>query len=209
MPLPSASQWNERYAANPLWSGEVNESLVACANQLTPGLALDVGCGEGGDAMWLASQGWRVRGVDFSREALARAAQAVEDAGYESRCDWIQADLSVWTTNRPYDLVTCHFLHEEAAVRSRAWRSAAAAVAPGGTLLIVGHSPDEPDGLPGPPRAVRFSADEIVAELSLSSEWQVDARVVTRDDGADGPQSLSGSSRQRRDVVLTASRIER
>lgn len=209
--MTSASQWNERYAANTVWSGKVNSTLVACASGLTQGAALDVGCGEGADAVWLASQGWRVRGVDFSREALARAATAAEREGVDNRCEWIQADLSVWTTNRAYELVTCHFLHEEAAVRSRAWRSAAAAVAPGGTLLIVGHAPDEAAGLPGPPLAVRFSEEEIVSELALSSSWHVEVATVERAVGSDSSNDPGESTDApaRRDVVLTARRIQK
>lgn len=203
----SASQWNERYAAKTVWSGKVNPTLVSGVSGLTVGAALDVGCGEGADAVWLASQGWRVRGVDFSREALARAADAAVHAGLENRCEWIQADLSVWTTNRAYELVTCHYLHEEAAVRGRAWRSAAAAVAPGGTLLIVGHSPDEDDALPGPPREVRFSEDQIAAELALPADWVVEVDTVTR--GGDTDASVpSKRIAARRDVVLKATRLQ-
>ncbi|WP_061965813.1 class I SAM-dependent methyltransferase [Demequina aurantiaca] len=206
--MPSAAQWNERYAAQPVWSGEVNPTLEALAGLLENGSALDVGCGEGADAVWLAAHGWRVRGVDFSREALARAVDAATREDVAHRCEWIQADLSVWTTNRSYELVTCHFLHEEAAVRGRAWRSAAAAVAPGGTLLIVGHSPDEDESLPGPPNAVRFSEEEIVAELGLSSEWNVEVETRTRDGIAVVPDGTRIPP-ARRDVVLTATRIQK
>ncbi|WP_062213804.1 class I SAM-dependent methyltransferase [Demequina oxidasica] len=204
--MPSSSQWNERYAAKALWSGKVNPTLVIAAGELETGSALDVGCGEGADAVWLASQGWRVRGVDFSQEALARAADAATRENVANRCEWIQADLSVWTTNRSYDLVTCHFLHEEAAVRGRAWRSAAAAVISGGTLLIVGHSPDEHESLPGPPSDVRFSEDQIIAELGLSSGWHVEVKTKARETGAD-VYDQPGPQRGRRDVVLTAKRL--
>ncbi|WP_430866737.1 class I SAM-dependent methyltransferase [Demequina aurantiaca] len=196
--MSSAAQWNSRYAAASVWSGAVNATLAERASALEPGTALDVGCGEGGDAVWLASQGWRVRGVDFSGEALSRASAAADQAGVSGQCSWIQADLSVWTTNHAYDLVTCHFLHEEFAVRGRAWQSAAAAVAPGGMLLIVGHSPEEPAGVPGPPLDARFSEQQVVDALALSSRWQVDSRTEER---------LSASA-TRLDVVVTATRLD-
>lgn len=197
--MSSAAQWNAKYTAERVWSGAVNSTLAPVASQLPLGTALDLGCGEGGDAIWLASQGWQVRGVDFSSEALARAAQAATDNGVASKCEWIQADLSIWTTNRAYDLVTCHFLHEELAVRIRAWRSAAAAVAPGGTLLIVGHAPGEGAEFPGPALETRFSEDEIMMALALSSGWEVDVQTQERD--TDDPSS-SGRS----DVVFVATR---
>jgi SAM-dependent methyltransferase len=200
--MSSSAQWNERYGPERVWSGAVNPTLKAVASTLDVGIALDIGCGEGGDAIWLASTGWRVRGVDFSSKALARASEAAQAHDVGSRCEWIQADLSVWTTNRAYDLVTCHFLHEERDVRVRAWHSAAAAVAPGGTLLIVGHAPDEGSGTHGPPRESRFDEDEITSALALSSGWEVEVDTVAR-------QGNDGSSSDRLDVVFSATRIGR
>lgn len=197
--MTSAAQWNVKYGSQKVWSGAVNLTLPPVVSQLAVGAALDLGCGEGGDAIWLASQGWRVRGVDFSNEALARANQAASDQDVESLCEWIQADLSVWTTNRSYDLVTCHFLHEDSDVRVRAWRSAAAAVAPGGTLLIVGHAPDEAHALHGPPRESRFDEDEITMALALSSGWDVDVETRERE-GQGEPGAVH------RDVIFTATR---
>lgn len=197
--MSSASQWNERYAARQYWSGDANPTLVSHAADLTPGTALDVGCGEGGDAIWLASLGWKVRGVDFSREALERAADAAAEHSVASQCDWIQADLSVWTTNRSYELVTCHYLHEDRNVRERAWRSAAAAVAPGGTLLIVGHSPEEEPVAHGPGPDERFSADEVIEVAGLGAGWDVDHFTVDR-------EGAHATGVAHRDVVVTAIR---
>ena len=75
-----------------IWSGNPNAQLVAEASRLTPGTALDVGCGEGGDVIWLARQGWRVTGADFSAKGLARAARHAEEAGVADRIDWWQVD---------------------------------------------------------------------------------------------------------------------
>ena len=85
--------WEERYAGEEkVWSGEPNPQLVAEVSALTPGTALDVGCGEGGDVIWLAQQGWRVTGADFSANGLARAARHAEEAGVADRTDWWQVD---------------------------------------------------------------------------------------------------------------------
>src|SRR5215212_3228239 len=74
--------WEERYAGEEkVWSGNPNPQLVAEISGMTPGTALDVGCGEGGDVIWLARQGWRVTGADFSANGLARAARHAEQAG--------------------------------------------------------------------------------------------------------------------------------
>src|SRR5689334_17635315 len=85
--------WEERYAGDaPLWSGAANPQLVAEATELVPGTALDVGCGEGGDVVWLAQHGWRVTGADFSANGLARAARHAEQAGVAELTDWWQVD---------------------------------------------------------------------------------------------------------------------
>ena len=137
--------WEERYAsAESIWSGHPNAQLVAEASRLTPGTALDVGCGEGGDVVWLAQQGWRVTGADFSANGLARAARHAEEAGVAGATDWWQVDAREFAAGgRTFDLVTTHFLHPPdggmAAVAARLCE----AVAPGGHLLVVGHAPSE------------------------------------------------------------------
>src|SRR5829696_3906806 len=87
------ASWEERYSGErKVWSGNPNPQLVAEASALTPGTALDVGCGEGGDVIWLAQQGWKVTGADFSAQGLARAAAHAEQAGVADRTDWRQVD---------------------------------------------------------------------------------------------------------------------
>jgi 2-polyprenyl-3-methyl-5-hydroxy-6-metoxy-1,4-benzoquinol methylase len=139
------SGWEERYAgAERIWSGNPNPQLVAEATGLTPGTALDVGCGEGGDVIWLARQGWRVTGADFSANGLARAARHAEDAGVADRTEWWQVDARAFTAGgRSYDLVTSHFLHPPEGGMVEVTRRLAEAVAPGGHLLVVGHAPSE------------------------------------------------------------------
>ena len=85
--------WDARYSGDEkIWSGNPNAQLVAEVTALTAGTALDVGCGEGGDVIWLARQGWRVTGADFSANGLARAARHAEQAGVADRTDWWQVD---------------------------------------------------------------------------------------------------------------------
>lgn len=137
------SAWDERYSGGErMWSGEPNPQLVAEASRLMPGTALDVGCGEGGDVIWLARQGWRVTGADFSANGLARAARNAEAAGVADRTDWWQVDARTFAADgRSFDLVTTHFLHPPDARMVDVTRRLAEAVAPGGHLLVVGHAP--------------------------------------------------------------------
>ena len=139
------SSWDERYAGEEkVWSGDPNPQLVAEASKLTPGTALDVGCGEGGDVIWLAQQGWTVTGADFSANGLARAARHAEDAGVADRVDWWQVDArSFDPAGRTFDLVTTHFLHPPDGGMVEVTRLLSKAVALGGHLLVVGHAPSE------------------------------------------------------------------
>src|ERR1700712_1891924 len=135
--------WEERYSGEEkIWSGNPNAQLVAEVTGLTPGTALDVGCGEGGDVIWLSGQGWRVTGADFSANGLARAARHAADAGVADRTDWWQVDARTFAAGgRSYDLVTTHFLHPPDGGMVEVTTRLAQAVAPGGYLLVVGHAP--------------------------------------------------------------------
>ncbi len=137
--------WEERYAGEEkVWSGKPNPQLVAEASNLTPGAALDVGCGEGGDVIWLAQQGWTVTGADFSAKGLERAARHAEDAGVAPRTSWWQVDARTFDAEgRQFDLVTSHFLHTPDGSMVDVAGRLATAVAPGGHLLVVGHAPSE------------------------------------------------------------------
>ena len=137
--------WEERYAGpGTFWSGEANPQLVAVAAGLTPGTALDVGCGEGGDVIWLARHGWRVTGADFSANGLALAARHAEEAGVAERVDWWRVDARAFDAgDRSYDLVTSHYLHAPDGGMIDVTRRLAGAVAKGGHLLVVGHAPSE------------------------------------------------------------------
>ncbi len=140
----TAAYWDDRYGtAERIWSGAPNAQLVAEVTDLPPGTALDAGCGEGGDAHWLAGRGWRVTALDVSEVALRRAA-AHAPAEAADRIRWQQADFTAWEPDGAvFDLVSAQFLHFPSALRKRVYARLAAAVAPGGTLLIVAHEPSE------------------------------------------------------------------
>ncbi|PZG09413.1 SAM-dependent methyltransferase [Micromonospora craterilacus] len=139
--------WEERYQSRPaVWSGRPNPQLVAEAAELTPGRALDVGSGEGADAVWLAERGWTVSAVDISATALARAADHAKAAGGQvaERVEWTHADLLRWSpAEGAYDLVSAQFMHLPPQPRRELFARLADAVAPGGRLLIVGHHPQD------------------------------------------------------------------
>jgi SAM-dependent methyltransferase len=133
--------YDELYRSTPaVWSGRANRQLVVEAAELTPGTALDAGSGEGGDTLWLAERGWHVTAVDFSAVALERAASVARARGLEDRIEWRHEDLDGWTPPAGrFDLVTAHYLHATWSDRPAMFRRLATAVAPGGTLLVVGH----------------------------------------------------------------------
>jgi SAM-dependent methyltransferase len=167
------ASWEERYGAAPaLWSGRANPQLVAEAAGLTPGRALDAGSGEGGDALWLADHGWQVTAVDFSSVALARAAAQADRLGPEvaGRVEWVHADLTRWAPRTSaFDLVSAQYFHLPVPDRDSAFARLAAAVAPGGSLLVVGHRPSElHTGTP----EMFFTAEQVAAPLD-PEVWDV------------------------------------
>ncbi len=179
--------WEERYSGDGrVWAGGPNAQLVAEASQLQPGTALDVGCGEGGDVIWLAQQGWRVTGADFSANGLARAERHAEEAGVAERIDWWQVDARTFEADgRTFDLVTSHFLHAPDGGMVDVTRRLAEAVAPGGHLLVVGHAPSEAfTQLTASHRGAMFLAADLLPGLPEGFEALVveqRPRTMTRD----------------------------
>ena len=160
--------WNDRYSGEEkIWSGNPNVQLVAEVTGLTAGTALDVGCGEGGDVIWLARRGWLVTGADFSANGLARAADHAEQAGVSDQTDWWQVDARTFEAGeRSFDLVTTHFLHPPDGGMVQVTRRLAEAVTPGGHLLVVGHAPSEAfTHLTASHRRAMFLADELLPGL--------------------------------------------
>ncbi|MFC4011258.1 FAD-dependent oxidoreductase [Nonomuraea purpurea] len=168
--------WDGRYSENTrMWSGNANARLVRDATDLAPGRALDLGCGEGGDAVWLARQGWRVTAVDVSGVALGRAAEHAQEAGVADRIVFERHDLGESFPEGGFDLVSACYLHAPMEMpREKILRAAAAAVVPGGVLLVVGHGGwpsfqhDHPEGVHFPTPQEVFESLEPGEE-----EWEV------------------------------------
>lgn len=168
--------WDERYRSSPaLWSGRPNPQLVAEAAGLTPGTALDVGCGEGADAIWLAERGWQVSAVDISPVALERAAAHAAGAEIAARITWRRADLLDDAPGAAaFDLVSAQFMQLPRDQRDALFPQLAAAVAPGGTLLIVGHHPaDLHTTAARPPMPELFFTAEDLAAGFDPAQWDV------------------------------------
>ena len=164
----SREDWDRRYAEQELlWSAEPNRRFAAEVEALEPGRALDLGCGEGRNAVWLAARGWQVTGVDFSEVGLSKAARLADDRGVA--VDWVLADLLDY---RPpgtgFDLVALLYLQLPATERSLVLGRAAAAVAPGGMLFVLGHhTRNLGEGHGGPKdAAVLFTPEDVTADLA-------------------------------------------
>lgn len=190
-----AEFWETRYNTNRgenghMWSGRVNAAVEHEVTALSPGTALDLGCGEGADALWLAAHGWTVTAIDISATALAVGAAQATRAGLVGRINWVQADLATWNPSSEFNLVTSAFLHSPVELpRQEVLRRAASAVAPDGRLLVVGHGTfppgsghNESDVPPLP------TSEEVFTSLELPDSWVIETkapfyRSVT---GADG-----------------------
>ena len=169
--------WERRWESAGAGGHAPNRTLTDAAADLPAGRALDAGCGDGVDALWLADRGWTVLAVDFVATALERGRARAAAIGVTDRIDWRQADLGAWTPPvGEFDLVTTHYLHG-IAQRDNVFRGLAAAVRPGGTLLIVGHHPSNVDISGGTmPEAVFFTTADVTAVLG--DGWD----LVTVDD---------------------------
>ncbi len=196
--------WDERYGGGPVWSGKPNSLLVRYAAELSPGRALDVGSGEGGDVLWLAGHGWTVTGADISPVALARAAELARRAGPQiaGRVTWEQADILTWAPpERHFDLVSAQYLHLPPPARESLHQRLAAAVRPGGTLLVVAHHPADLEAVPRPFPPELFATGEQMAAVLDSAEWDIETGAPERE--AAGPE---GHPVTLRDAVLRAVR---
>ena len=174
--------WNDRYAGRDLvWSAEPNRFLVAETADLVPGTALDLGAGEGRNSLWLAERGWEVTAVDFSDVALSKGSSIAESRGLD--IEWVVADLGTYIPpSQTFDLVIEFYVQLPAPLRQDIWRRAEAAVAPGGTLLVVGHDLTNLEhGYGGPQNpAALFTPDDVVEmieDLDVIRATRVDRPV--------------------------------
>ena len=134
--------WENHYGQSErVWSGKVNTTLAEVLEELAPAKALDLGCGEGGDALWLASRGWQVTGVDISETAVARARSAAGQLPAGSgQVEFLVADLETWDDEREFDLITLSFFHAPFEFqRTAILRRALGRLAPGGHLVVLSH----------------------------------------------------------------------
>ena len=159
--------WDKHYAGKELvWSARPNRFLVAEASALPPGRALDLACGEGQNAVWLAEGGWQVTGVDYSQVAIAKGRDRAAREGLE--VELVCADLLEYDPPKDtFDLVIALFLHLSTGERRRVLSKAVAALAPGGTFLLIGHDLlNLTEGVGGPSNpAVLFTPEDIVGDL--------------------------------------------
>jgi SAM-dependent methyltransferase len=159
-----AATWDAQYASHDLvWGSEPNRFVAAELEGLPPGRALDVACGEGRNAIWLATLGWQVTGVDFSAAAIDRAQRLAADAGVTSRTRFVVGDVVAEALpSGPFDVVVVAYLQLPGTSRRQVLQHAARVLAPGGTLLVVGHDPANlTDGVGGPqdPQVLYTPAD--------------------------------------------------
>jgi SAM-dependent methyltransferase len=159
-----AEAWDERYAgAERVWSAEPNHWVVLLTEQLGPGTALDLGAGEGRNALWLAERGWRVTAVDFSAVAVDRG----RGGPGGSRVEWQVADVTTYAPDRAFDLVLVCYLHLPRSAMVPVLARAASWVSPGGHLVVVGHAVRNlTDGMGGPQDADRLHDVDLYAQAS-------------------------------------------
>ena len=181
-------QWDERYSGDGFeWSMHPNQFAAAELAGLPPGRALDLAAGEGRNSVWLAERGWSVTAVDFSRVGLDKGRKLSTTHGVADRqVDWVVADLSEYEPAREaYELVLIAYLQVDAALRARVLAGAAAALVPGGTLLVIGHDlANLTEGVGGPQSPdVLYTPEAITAGLPGLSVVRAERvrRTVERD----------------------------
>ena len=176
--MADRSTWNERYSAKELvWSAGPNARFAAEVASLSPGRALDIACGEGRNAIYLAEQGWEVTAVDFSDVAIEKGRRIAANRGVS--VNWVVADIvDAWLGEGDFDLVDILYLHTDPATRKVWLAKAIAAVAAGGTFVYIGHDPSNiAHGVGGPQNPeVLPDKDELCAYLK---DFDIEFAAVT------------------------------
>ncbi|MFF0579699.1 class I SAM-dependent methyltransferase [Streptosporangium saharense] len=181
--------WERHYRARRAWDTHVNPLLAETAAPLRPGTALDLGCGAGGDTVWLARRGWRVTAVDISTTAVERVRRRARELGLEDRVTTEQHDLAGSFPAGEFDLVSAQYFHTPFPLaRVRVLRAAVRALRPGGLLLLVDHGSTAPWSWNQDPGAHHPTPREVAADLDLDPEgWSV-LRADTPSRLATGPE---------------------
>jgi SAM-dependent methyltransferase len=179
-----------------------NPHLIRETSGLAPGTALDAGCGTGAEATWLAAHGWQVTGADISGAALAQAAERAEGQSVSGTVTWVEADLTSWAPGDRFDLVTTHYAHP-AMPQLAFYERISDWVAPGGTLLIVGHlhAPASPGHGHRPPPEATVTLADITGGLNAAVWGITSAEEITRTLPGPGDRALP-----LHDVVVRATR---
>lgn len=193
-------QWDERYSQRELvWTAEPNRFLVAEVEGLAPGRVLDMACGEGRNAVWLAGQGWDVTGIDFSPVGIEKARRLAEAC--EVEVTWEVADNTAWQPPAGlFDLVIVFYLHLPPDSLNAVLGHARRALAPGGTLLVVGHAlRNLTEGYGGPPTAEGlYSPGDVIAMLG--------GLAIERADEVFRPVDADGATHRAIDTLVRARR---
>ena len=183
-----AEEWDTRYRTSELiWTAEPNRFVVEVLEGTTPGAGVDLACGEGRNAVWLAEQGWTMTGADFSGEALAKAAALSGARGVDVTL--VQADAVTWTPPAGQDLVLVAYLHLPAPARAAALSQAVDACRSGGQVVVVGHARANLEGGYGGPQdpAILLEPHAVAADLRAAGAEVLRAedveRPVSTDDG--------------------------
>ncbi len=216
----SEQEWDERYSeSDRVWSGQPNAALITEVEGLTPGTALDVGCGEGADSVWLAERGWQVTGLDVSGVALDRARGWAAEKGVD--VTWVRSGLlEAGLAEGSFDLVSVFYPPMSRTPDHEIESALADLVAPGGTLLVVHHAPPEPgeehhhhhghddsqsddhDHSEGPDFATMVSPDSVREALRTRE----DVWLIHTDDQRDRAISAGRGAHHIRDLVIRAER---
>ncbi len=195
----TASDWDQRYAGRDfVWSVEPNQLLADEVRRLRPGRSLDLGAGEGRNAVWMATRGWKVTAVDYSPVGIEKGRRLAQE--HAVPVDWIVADVTDYQPDGSFNLVVLAYLQLPSTVLSPVLATAAAALTPGGTLLLVGHDrANLRDGVGGPKDpAVLHTVDEVCRALT--------GLDVQRAEQYRRPVQVDGAERFAVDTVVRAVR---
>jgi SAM-dependent methyltransferase len=178
-----SSGWDTRYEEKELvWSAEPNLFLPPIVETLDIGTAIDLACGEGRNAIWLARNGWDVTGIDFSAVGIEKARELASDTSV----DWLVGDVANYEPARTFDLVLVVYVHLDPDGTRGLFKGATDALAPGGTLIAVGHAlRNLTDGVGGPPYPEILWTRDRIAPLLGGLEIVELAEVLRPIDGSE------------------------